>query len=90
MRSPYRRFAALAPLALATLVTLAIATPGSAQIGRLKKKVQVTAGQETAAPGEQPGMIVLTDDVVSQLLAGLKAGQAERAAAAREDTPYAR
>ena len=33
---------------------------------------------------------MLTDDVVKQLLAGLKAGKAERAAAAKEDTPYGR
>jgi hypothetical protein len=43
-----------------------------------------------AGPGGAGGMIVLTQDVVDQLLAGLKAGQAERAAAAREDTPYGR
>jgi hypothetical protein len=43
-----------------------------------------------AGPGGGGGMIVLTQDVVDQLLAGLKAGQAERAAAAREDTPYGR
>ncbi len=43
-----------------------------------------------SAPSEAGGMIVLTQDVVDQLLAGLKAGQAERAAAAREDTPYGR
>ena len=33
---------------------------------------------------------MLTDDVVKQLLAGLKAGKDERAAAAKEDTPYGR
>jgi len=43
-----------------------------------------------ATPGGAGGMIVLTQDVVDQLLAGLKAGQAERVAAAREDTPYGR
>jgi hypothetical protein len=35
-------------------------------------------------------MIVLTGDVVNQLLTGLKAGQAEREAAAKQDTPYGR
>jgi hypothetical protein len=35
-------------------------------------------------------MIVLTKDVVSQLLTGLKAGQAERDAAAKKDTPFGR
>jgi hypothetical protein len=45
------------------------------------------AGGPGAAGG---GTIVLTEDVVSRLLTGLKAGQAERAAAAKEDTPYGR
>ena len=90
MPGPCRRPAVVVRLALATLVALAIATPASAQIGRLKNKVKVTATQETPAPGEQPGMIVLTEDVVNQLLAGLKAGQAERAAATKEDTPFGR
>jgi hypothetical protein len=35
-------------------------------------------------------MVVFTDDLVGQLLAGLKAGKAERDAAARKDTPYGR
>jgi hypothetical protein len=92
-------------LALVTLVALAIATPASAQIGGLKKKLKEKAGQEDAsraadsasegpaegaAPGDPGGMIVLSDDVVNRLLAGLKAGQAEREAASKEDTPYGR
>jgi hypothetical protein len=88
-------------LAVATLVALAIATPATAQFGGLKKRVKAKTGQEdtsraagapaeAAAPAGQGGTIVLTEDVVSQLLAGLKAGQAERDAAAKEDTPYGR
>jgi hypothetical protein len=46
------------------------------------------AGGPGAARGG--GTIVLTEDVVSRLLAGLKAGQVERAAAAKEDSPYGR
>lgn len=81
----------IARLAVATLAALVIATPASAQFGRLKKKIKATTAQEkTAAPGDQGGTIVLTDDVVKQLLTGLKAGQAERAAAAKADTPYGR
>jgi hypothetical protein len=46
---------------------------------------------EAAAPAEgHGGMVVLSEDVVSRLLAGLQAGQAERAAAAKQDTPYGR
>jgi hypothetical protein len=95
----------IARLAVATLVALAIATPASAQFGGLKKKIKAKAQQEAvskaagavaeplaegAAPGDRGGMIVLTAEVVNQLLSGLKAGQAEREAAAREDTPFGR
>jgi hypothetical protein len=105
MRTPYRRLAAIAPLAVATLVALMIATPASAQFGGLKKKLKAKVGQEAvskaagavsappaegAAPGDRGGMIVLTADVVNQLLTGLKAGQAEREAAAKADTPFGR
>lgn len=90
MRSPHR-LAASVPLALATFVALAIATPASAQFGGLKKKVKKTANQEVAAPADQDGgMIVLTEDVVNQLITGLKAGQVERKAASDADTPYGR
>jgi len=105
MRSPSWQLAAIARLAVATLVALAIATPASAQFGGLKKKIKAKAQQEAvskaagavaeplaegAAPGDRGGMIVLTADVVNQLLAGLKAGQAEREAAAKADTPFGR
>ncbi|MEA2725384.1 MAG: hypothetical protein QOH59_3155 [Gemmatimonadales bacterium] len=95
----------LARLAVIALAALAIATPASAQFGGLKKKVKAKAGQEAvskaagevgvppsegAAPADRGGMIVLTKEVVNQLLAGLKAGQAEREAAAKEDTPFGR
>jgi hypothetical protein len=95
----------IARLAVTTLAVLAIATPASAQFGGLKKKAKATASQEAvskaadevgvpategAGPADRGGMIVLTKDVVNQLLAGLKAGQAERDAAAKEDTPFGR
>jgi hypothetical protein len=95
----------IARLAVATVVALAIATPASAQVSGLTKRVKEKAGQkvdpsaadsatddpaEATAPGAAGGMIVLTDEVVSQLLAGLKAGQADREAAAKENTPYGR
>lgn len=105
MRSSCKRPAAIARVAMATLAVLAIATPASGQLGGLKKRAKEKAGQEGvsraagaaseapaegAAPGDQGGMIVLTADVVNQLLTGLKAGKAERDAAAKEDTPYGR
>jgi hypothetical protein len=94
-------FTALSRFAIATLAAVVLTTPASAQFGGLKKKIKKATGQEdsraeaaatdanTAAPA-QGGTIVLTSDVVSQLLTGLKAGQAERDAAAKEDTPYGR
>jgi hypothetical protein len=95
--TPYQRLASIGRLALAALTVLAIATPASAQYGGLKKRVKPKAGQaaseataaNTDADG-QGGMIVLNDEVVARLLTGLKAGQVERDAAAKEDTPYGR
>jgi hypothetical protein len=102
MRNLNVRLAAVIRLAVATLAVVAIATPASAQFGGLKKRVKAKAGQEAvskapaevpangAEPADQGGMIVLTDDVVKQLLAGLEAGQAERQTAAKADTPFGR
>ena len=95
----------IARLTVAMLVALAIATPASAQVGGLTKRVKEKAGQEVdprsadsatdapaeaAAPGAAGGMIVLDEQVVTQLLTGLKAGQADREAAAKENTAYGR
>jgi hypothetical protein len=102
MRSSCGRLATLGRLGVVTLVALALATPASAQFGGLKKRLKGKAAEEGAArgveaaggapaetdPGANGGTVVLTPDVVNQLLGGLKAGQAEREAAAREDTPY--
>ena len=89
------------PLAIAALAAFVLATPATAQFGNLKKKIKKAAGQEDSTAGSrganantaspaQGGTIVLTSDVVSQLLSSLKAGQAERDAAAKEDSPYGR
>jgi hypothetical protein len=103
--SPYLRLAGLARPVVAITAALLIATPASAQFGGLKKKIKATTVHqgmarggraaskiptETTAPDSHGGTIALTAEVVSQLLAGLKAGQSERAVAAREDTPYGR
>jgi hypothetical protein len=48
------------------------------------------AADAGAPAGAGGGTIVLTEDVVGKLIAGLKAGQAARAAASKEDTPYGR
>jgi hypothetical protein len=88
------------------LLALAIATPASAQFGALKKKLKgeaATKAVENAAPsgptetgasaataGPTGGTLVMTPEVVDRLIAGLKAGKAEREKAKTEDTPYGR
>ncbi len=96
MRSSLRsRFTGLAWVAIVAVTALAFATPASAQFGGLKKKVKKATGDETSAPAADPtpaagGSVVLTPDVLNKLIAGLKAGEAERVTAAKEDTPYGR
>ena len=98
MSTPTRRFVSLIRLLPAALLMLALAAPAAAQFGGLKKKVRAAAGAEdkgkdgTAPPAGDAGggAVVLDDKVVGQLIAGLKAGQAERAAAEKEDNPYGR
>jgi len=51
-------------------------------------KAGPTAAQGAPVPTEQT--LVLTPEVVDRLIAGLKAGQAEREKAKNEDTPYGR
>ena len=83
---------------VAVMVALGLTTPASAQFGGLKKRLKAeavekgvskAAGQtDSAAPAG--GTLVLTSDVVERLIAGLKAGRAERELAEKEDTPYGR
>jgi hypothetical protein len=80
----------IARLAILAIVAVTLATPASAQFGGLKKKLKKTTGEETAAPAADPspaagGSVVLTPDVVSKLITGLKAGEAEREKAAHSD-----
>ncbi len=91
MLSSSGRLAMGARFAVIALSACAIATPATAQFGGLKKKIKPPVKQETAnASTSDGGMVVLTSDVVDRLLTGLKAGQAEREAAMKEDTPYGR
>jgi hypothetical protein len=67
----------------------------AAQEGANKAAGEATGAAPEAADAAAPaggagGQVVLTDDVVKQLLAGLKAGKDERARAAKEDSPYGR
>lgn len=82
------------------MVVLAAATavPAAAQIGGLKKKLKPASGAPEAPDkgaravraAEGGGILVLDDEVLDRFMAGLRAGKAERAAAAKEDTPYGR
>ena len=91
MLSSSGRLAMSARSAVIAVASLAIATPATAQFGGLRKKIKPPVKQETAtAPANDGGMVVLTGEVVDQLLTGLKAGQAERETATNEDTPYGR
>jgi hypothetical protein len=99
------RFGTVVRTVLVVLVALAITTPASAQFGGLKKRLKGKAAEEgvskaagnagdapaeNADAGSTGGTVVLSPEVVSQMLNGLKAGQAEREAAEKEDTPYGR
>jgi hypothetical protein len=105
MSTPTRRFLSFTRLLPAALLMLALATPAAAQFGGLKKKIKAAAGDEAkgedstrgkdgAAPpaggGGGGGVVALDDKVVGQLIAGLKAAQAEREAAKKEDNSYSR
>jgi hypothetical protein len=94
-----RRFVSLVRLLPAGLLMLALATPAAAQLGGLKKKVRAAAGVESAAKdgnagapaaGARGGTVVVDEKVVDQLIAGLKAGRAERETAQKEDNAYGR
>jgi hypothetical protein len=104
MTTPTRRFMSVARLLPAALLMLALATPATAQgLGGLGKKLRGAAGAKSdenagnadhgtdgkAAPaGTQT--VVVDDKTVGQLIAGLKAGRAEREAAAKEDNSIGR
>jgi hypothetical protein len=86
------RLAAVTRIAAGTLLTVALAMPISAQVN-LRKPLSQRGGSDVAsepAPVAATQTIVLTKEVVSRLITGLKAGQAERQRAEQEDTPYGR
>jgi hypothetical protein len=99
------RAAALVALALG-VASPAAAQIGSGLTKKLKKaagqdgankageQAGVAAPEEAQAAGAPAGgaggQVVLTEDVVNRMIAGLKAAQAERAAAEKEDTPFSR
>ena len=77
------------------LLSLAVAAPASAQF-KVPKKVKDVTGAEKAKPAAAPaatgggGMLVLDDEVIDQMIKGLRARDAHKAAAAKADTPYGR
>jgi len=110
MRNSYGRMGALVRAGACVLVMLVVASPATAQLGGLKKKVKAAAGQDAAAEGAKQagvsdapaanpaagragaagGTVVLTPEVVDQLLAGLKATKAYRDSARTGDNSYGR
>lgn len=76
------------------LSALAVAAPAAAQF-KVPKKVKEMTGVEKAKPaapaaarGEET--LVLDDELIDRLIKGLRARDAHKAAAAKEDTPYGR
>ncbi len=51
---------------------------------------KAVGGQTPATPETTGGTLVMTPETVNRLIAGLKAGKAEREKAKTEDTPYGR
>jgi hypothetical protein len=103
MQTAQGRLAAMVRATALVAVALALATPAWAQFGGLKKKVKQATSTQAASPaaaaagatGPAPvdatgGTVVLTDDVVAQLIEGMNAASAEREAAKNADTPYGR
>jgi hypothetical protein len=77
------------------LLALAVAAPAGAQVN-LRKKLKKAAGGEKAEPAvasagaATAGTLVLDDDVIAQVIKGLRAAKAHREAATNGDTPYGR
>lgn len=106
MRNPNRRSAGIGRIVALLLLALLIASPAWAQFGAIKKalknkaadKAVETAAPDAAAPqetgaaatGGDNSTVVLDAAAVDRLLAGLKAGEAEREKAAKENTSYGR
>ena len=98
MRNSAARLAGFARAVAFVVLAAATAAPVAAQIGGLRKKIKAATGApETPDKSAQPtaaaeggGTLVLDDEVLDRLIAGLRAGQAERDNAAKADTPYGR
>ncbi len=97
-RSSAGRLARLVRAVALVVLAAVTAAPAAAQIGGLRKKIKAAAGApetpdqsaRTGAAIGGGGTLVLDDEVLDRLIAGLRAGQAERETAAKEDTPYGR
>jgi hypothetical protein len=103
MQTAQGRLAATVRASAFVGVALMLASPASAQFGGIKKKVKQATETQAASPaataagatGPAPvdargGTLVLTDEVVAQLIEGVNAAAAERQAAKSANTPYGR
>ena len=89
-------------LFLTVLLALCLSTPATAQFKKLRDAVKKSDPTTAASAPKNPaqaeavsaqggdGIVVLTPEVVDQLLAGGEAARAERDKAGQEDTPYGR
>jgi hypothetical protein len=106
MRNPNRRSAGVGRILALLLLALVAASPAWAQFGSIKKALKGKAAEKgveqvspdaaaptetgAAAAGGDNSMVVLDAAAVDRLLAGLKAGEAEREKATKENTSYGR
>jgi hypothetical protein len=83
----------LARILALILLACALAAPASAQVN-LRKKIRAATGADkpaaAAAGAETAGTLVLDDQVVAQMIKGLRAAKAHREGATKGDTPYGR
>ena len=89
-------------LFLTVLLALGLSTPAAAQFKKLRDAVKNSDPKAATSAPKNPaqaeavsaqsdgGMVVLTPEVVDNLLAGGRAEKVERDRAAQEDTPYGR
>jgi hypothetical protein len=98
MQNSAGRLVGLARAVALVVLAAATAAPAAAQIGGITKKLKTAAGApetpakdaSAATAAQGGGVLVLDDEVLESFIKGLRAGQAEREAAAKADTPYGR
>ena len=96
--TPAKRISSLVRMTVLVTLSGVTAVPAAAQLDAIRKKVKPEAvapagAQRATSPAARTatgGTVVLSDGVVDRLIAGMRAGQAVRDAAAKQNTPYGR